>query len=151
MGQALDVSGKGQESSAPETLRGSLMELNILWLGLVHAEVVSQLMKQCLSDFMTDFGFAGTDRLDILLVQNDTVWSRAEIEHAFLSPGHPLKDSQKQAARLVVGSSFSGRRPHFLAQPWPIFNQYREVVDLFAELPRKRVQDLLHQPNEVFP
>ena len=48
--------------------------LDILQLGLVHPEIMSQFVEDCLSDLVTDFGFIGADLLDVLLVEDDAVW-----------------------------------------------------------------------------
>ena len=38
-----------------------------------------------------------------------------------------------------------------LAQPWPVLNKYRKVVDPFSELRWKGYQHFLHKVNEVLP
>ena len=60
-------------------------ELNVLQLGLIHAEVMPQFVEHGLPDLVTDFGFAGADRLDILLVENDAVRSRTEVKRKRLT------------------------------------------------------------------
>ncbi len=126
-----------------------MQELNVFELGLVHSKIVPQFVEHGLPDLATNFGFVGADRLDILLVEDDAVRPRAEVEHTPPSGGHTVEFSQKQSAGLV-GTSFLCRRTPFFAQLWPVFNQYGQVVNLFAKLYRKRIQDFRYEPNEVF-
>jgi len=43
-------------------------------LGIIHSEIMSQFVEDCLPDLVTDLGFIGADRLDVLLVEDDAVW-----------------------------------------------------------------------------
>jgi hypothetical protein len=103
-----------------------------------------------LPDFTTDFCVVPADRFDIFLVEDDAVRFGAKIEHAFLRGRHTLENSHQQAAGLA-GSDLPTKPVWFSAHPWPVLNNYREIVDPLSEFHRKRVQHFLHQSNEVFP
>jgi hypothetical protein len=50
--------------------------LNILQVFLIESEIVPQFMDDCKADLLADFGLSGTDRFNILLIQNDVIGSR---------------------------------------------------------------------------
>ena len=50
------------------------VRLDIPQLSLIQAEIMSQFVEDCLPDFVTNLGFIGADRLDVLLVEDDAVW-----------------------------------------------------------------------------
>jgi len=50
--------------------------LNILQVFLIESEIVPQFMDDCKADLLADFGLSGTNRFNILLVQNDVIGSR---------------------------------------------------------------------------
>jgi hypothetical protein len=52
------------------------------------------------ADLLADFRVAGANRLNILLVQDDMIGSARQVEHAFLSGGHTMKETEKQPPLL---------------------------------------------------
>ena len=53
------------------------------------------------ADLFADFGPVGTDRLNILLIQNDVIGPARQVKHALLvGGGHAMKDAQKQPPLL---------------------------------------------------
>src|SRR5664279_3951523 len=97
---------------------------------------------------MTDFGVVRADRLDIFLVEDEAVRSRAKVEHALLRGRHTLENAQNQTAGPAAADS-STKPARFLAHPWPILNQYREIVDPLSEFRWESVQHFFHQLNDV--
>jgi len=106
-------------------------------------------MEHGLPDLMADFCFIPADRLDIFLVQDDAVRSRAEVEYAYLGGGYTLENSKQQSA--FGGTDMSGVSKGSLERPRPILHEHREIVDSLAELRRNRIQRFLNQMNEVLP
>ena len=49
--------------------------LDIPQLSLIHPEIMSQFVEDCLPDLVSDLGVIGADRFDVLLVQDDVVRS----------------------------------------------------------------------------
>lgn len=52
------------------------------------------------ADLFAAFGFAGADRLDILLLEHDVVRSGGQVKDALLGRGHAVEDTQKQPPSL---------------------------------------------------
>ncbi len=53
-----------------------LSSLNILQLVLIQPEIVAQFMDDRKADLFADFGLAGADRLNILLIEHDVIRPR---------------------------------------------------------------------------
>ena len=67
--------------------------LYISELLLGHSEVVPQFVHECLADLMAYFCFAGTDRFDILLIEDDVGGTYRNIKDAFFRRWHAVKDA----------------------------------------------------------
>ena len=71
---------RGQSISAERTAERrfaeTLASLNILQLVLIHAEIVSQFMDDRQTNLFADFGLAGADRFNILLIKHDVIRPR---------------------------------------------------------------------------
>ena len=51
----------------------AISQLNILQLVLIHPEIVAQFMDNRPADLFADFGLAGADRFNILLIEHDVI------------------------------------------------------------------------------
>ncbi|MGC1452149.1 MAG: hypothetical protein WA830_19125 [Candidatus Sulfotelmatobacter sp.] len=111
---------------------------------------MSQFVEHGLPNLITNVSFVRADRLDIFLVEDDAVRSYAKIEHTFLGGRYTLEDSQNETACLA-GTDLLPKCTWSLAQPWPVLNNYRKVVDPFSELRWKRVQHFPDKLDEVLP
>ena len=84
---------------------------NIFQLIFVHPEIMPKFVDHRSPDLVTDFGFAGTDRLDVLLIEHDIVRPRPQVEKALLCCWHAMEQTQKELSspqavgRLVGGKS----------------------------------------------
>jgi hypothetical protein len=118
------------------------LPLNVAKLFLGHPKIVPQFMYESLADLMTHFGLARADRLNILLIKHNVIWSCGEVEDAPLRCRHAVKDAQKQPPLLPqLGWSLVRRK---------IFNEDRDVLDADAELFRQRIQSLFCNLDEIF-
>ena len=106
--------------------------LDVSKSSFVQTEVVSEFVEHGLPDFMTDFGVVRADRLDMSLVEDEAVRSGAKVERALLRGRHTLKNAQNQTAGPAA-ADFPTKPARFLAHPWPILNQYREIVDPLSD------------------
>jgi hypothetical protein len=71
-------------------------------------------MDDCAADLFTDFGFAGADSFNILLIQHDVIRPGREVKYALLGRGHAMKETQKQfplLPRLRVRAGWAARPP----------------------------------------
>lgn len=59
---------QGELGSAPVT-----SWLDMLQLVLIHAEIVAQFMDDGKADLFADFGLAGADRFNILLIKHNVI------------------------------------------------------------------------------
>ena len=84
----------GYASHPPRNLPAE--EINILPLLLIHPKMVPQFMDDRQADLFADFGLAGADCFNILLIKNNVIGSIWQVEYAFLGGGHTMKDAQKQ-------------------------------------------------------
>jgi hypothetical protein len=57
---------------------------------------MSQFVDYGSPDLVTDFGIAGTDRLDVLLVKHDVVRPRPQVEKALLCRRDAVKQTKKK-------------------------------------------------------
>lgn|GEM_PF-6194389 len=60
------------------------LPLHILQLLLIQPEIVTQFMDDCQTDLFADFGLTGADCFDILLIEDDVIWSARQVEYALL-------------------------------------------------------------------
>jgi hypothetical protein len=74
--------------------------LNILQLVLIHPEIVAQFMDDRQADLFADFGLAGADRFNILLIKHNVIGPRREVKDALLDRGHTIEETQKQPPLL---------------------------------------------------
>ncbi len=107
--------------------------LHILKLRFVHAKIMPEFVKHRLAHFVANFSLIRANRLDVSLVQNDAVWSIAEVKHALMGGGHALKDPQNQAPRLGL-TVFFRRSMRPSRQAWLFLDQNCKVMDSVAEL-----------------
>ena len=66
-------------ASWPPTAKSAICfakPLNILQLVLIHPEIVAQFMDDRKADLFADFGLAGADRFNILLIKHDVIGPR---------------------------------------------------------------------------
>jgi hypothetical protein len=80
--------------------------LHILKLRFVHAKIVPEFVENSLAHFVANFSLIRANRLDISLVQNDTVRSTAKIRHALVCGRHTLKDPRTRR-RVLPRLGFS--------------------------------------------
>ncbi len=101
-----------------------------------------QFVNEGLPDLVSHFGFSGTNRFNIPLVQDDVIGSGWNIEKALSCPGYAMKYPQEQLSRSPW------RRRRLVRRE--IFDKNGNVADSAAKLARKRVQSVFRDFDEFF-
>ena len=73
--------------------RAPVEQLNVRQLLLVQSEVVAEFVDDSQADLCADFGLTGADCFDILLIEDDVIWSVRQVEHALLGGRHAMEDA----------------------------------------------------------
>lgn len=92
-------------------------------------------------DLLADFGLAGADRFDVLLVQHNVIRPGGQVEGALLCSGHAMEQSQKKPP------SRSRQRRWLIG--WGVLDEHGDIADTAAELFRKRVEHLRDHLDEM--
>jgi hypothetical protein len=95
------------------------------------------------TDLFADFGLAGADRFNILLIKHDMIGPGRQVKDALPGRGHAMEDTQKEPPVLT--------RPQ--GQRWLVWRlilyQNRHVANATAKFLRERVERLFDHPDEM--
>src|SRR5262245_8977727 len=117
-------------------------QLNILELALIQPEIVAEFMDDRQTDLFADFGFAGADRFNVLLIKHDVIGPRRQVKDALPGHGYSMENAESQPPLLPRPRRWLVRRR--------ILEQNRNVMHATAKFLRERVEHLLDYLGETF-
>src|SRR5216684_2926841 len=99
-------------------------------------------MDDCQPDLLADFGLAGADRFNILLIKHDVIGPRRLVKYALLGRWHAMEKTQKQPPLLPRPRGWLFRRP--------VLYQNRNITNAVTKFLWERVERLLDHLDEMF-